>query len=145
MGRRTKARECAFQMLYQWELSSAPLDRVIEDFWALRSTVEATRERAERLARGTEAWIERIDAAIAATATRWRPERIAEVDRSILRLGAYELLAEPATPPSVVIDEAIELSKRFSEAESYTFVNGILDAIAKLGPGAGKAATERTE
>lgn len=142
MGRRTKARECAFQMLYQWQLTGASIDEVVEDFWRLRSSAEATRERADQLVRGAHAWCERIDAAIAAASTRWRPERIAEVDRSILRLGAYELLAEPGTPPSVVIDEAIELSKRFSESESYAFVNGVLDAIRRQGADAGKTAQE---
>jgi len=142
MGRRTKARECAFQMLYQWELTQAPLDQVIEEFWQLRTTPEATKAQAERLTRGTYAWRERIDALIAETATRWRPERIAMVDRSILRLGSYELLAEPGTPASVVIDEGIELAKRFSEAESYAFVNGILDAIRRRQVAEATAASE---
>ena len=68
---------------------------------------------------------------LAEAATHWRLDRIATVDRTILRLGAYELAAEEATPAAVVIDEAVELAKRFGEADSPAFVNGVLDAIRK--------------
>jgi transcription antitermination protein NusB len=131
VGRRTKARECAFQMLYQWGATQATMAQVEEDYWRLRSTTDETRARAERLARGTAALAPEIDDAIRAAATNWRFERIAAVDRTILRLGAYELMREDETPAAVVIDEAVELAKRFGEAESHSFVNGVLDAIRR--------------
>ena len=86
---------------------------------------------AEQLARGAQGELERIDAAIAEAATNWRFDRIAAIDRNILRIAAYELMMEPHTPPSVVIDEAVEMAKRFSEAEAPGFVNGVLDAIKR--------------
>ena len=91
---------------------------------------------AERLARGASARSEALDAQIAEAATHWRIERIAPVDRTILRLGAYELAEEAATPAAVVLDEAVELAKRFGEADSPAFVNGVLDAIHKRVRGA---------
>lgn len=132
MGRRSKARECAFQLLFQWELTQDPIEQVIDSFWLVRSGTPQMREMAERLARGAQQQAAALDALIEETAHHWRLERIADVDKCILRLGAYELRAEP-TPPLVVIDEAIELAKRFGEAESPGFVNGVLDAIMKRG------------
>jgi N utilization substance protein B len=131
MGRRTKARECAFQMLYQADVVAQPMDRVIEGFWRVRQSTDATREMADRLARGAARRLEEIDAAIAAAASNWRLERIAPVDRTILRLGTYELLGEPGTPAAVVLDEAVEMAKRYGEADSPAFVNGVLDAIRR--------------
>jgi N utilization substance protein B len=131
MGRRTKARECAFQMLYQGEIGGEPIERVREGFWRLRATSPATREMADRLASGAWARREEIDALVGEAATRWRLERIATVERTILRLGTYELLAEAATPAAVVIDEAVEMAKRFGDAESAAFVNGVLDAVRR--------------
>ncbi len=129
MGRRTKARECAFQMLYQWDVAREPMDRVTEGFWKVRTTTDETRAAAERLARGAQSRADEIDSAIALAATNWRVDRIAAVDRNILRIGAYELMKEEQTPTSVIIDEAVEMAKRFGEADSPSFVNGVLDAI----------------
>lgn len=131
MGRRTKARECAFQILYQWEISREPIERVNGLFWQVRSGTAAMRAMAERLATGAQGRIEELDAAIAEAAANWRLDRIAAVDRTILRLGAYELAAETETPAAVVLDEAVELAKRFGEADSPAFVNGVLDAIRR--------------
>jgi N utilization substance protein B len=131
MGRRTKARECALQMLYQWEATREPMAAVAESFWRVRTTTGETRAMAERLASGTEAHLAALDEAITAAARNWRFDRIASVDKSILRLGAYELMNEPETPAAVVIDEAIEMAKRFGEADSPAFVNGVLDAIRR--------------
>lgn len=136
MGRRTKARECAMQMVYQWASSGEPMARVIEDYWKIRSTTDETRGMAERLAQGVGDHAAAIDAAIDATTKNWKPERIARIDRSIMRIGAYELFYEPQTPGSVVIDEAVEMAKRFSEGEAPSFVNGILDALMKKARGA---------
>jgi transcription antitermination protein NusB len=131
MGRRTKARECAFQLLYQREITGEPMGGVIEGFWRLRSGTPEMRGMAERLARGAQSREAQLDEAIAAAATNWRLDRIAPVDRTILRLGAYELVAEGETPAAVILDEAVELAKRFGEEESPSFVNGVLDAIRR--------------
>jgi N utilization substance protein B len=130
VGRRSKARECAFQILYQWDITKEPIDAVIDSFWRVRSGTPQAMAMAERLARGAQREVPRLDAAIAENASNWRLERIAAVDKNILRLGAYELTRED-TPPKVVIDESIEIAKRFGEADSPAFVNGVLDAIMK--------------
>ena len=131
MGKRTRARECAFQMLYQWDITREPMDRVAEAFWRVRTTTDETRGRSEGLARGAQGCLDELDEAIAAAATNWRFDRIAGVDKNILRLGTYELMREPTTPTAVVLDEAVELAKRFGEADSPAFVNGVLDAIRR--------------
>jgi N utilization substance protein B len=131
MGRRTKARECAFQLLYQWEITGDPMEVVLEGFWRMRSGTPQMRAMAERLAVGARHRVPELDASIAEAAIHWRLDRIAPVDRTILRLGAFELLAEPGTPAAVVLDEAIELAKRFGEEDSPSFVNGVLDAIRR--------------
>jgi N utilization substance protein B len=129
MGKRTKARECALQMLYQWDVTREPMDRVAGLFWQVRTSTDETRAMAERLARGAQAEMARLDEEITRASHNWRFERIAAIDKNILRLAVYELLREPGTPSSVVIDEAVELAKRFSEGDSPPFVNGVLDAI----------------
>jgi transcription antitermination protein NusB len=129
MGKRTKARECALQMLYQWDITREPMDRVAGLFWQVRSSTDETRAMAERLARGAQAQFEALDEEITRASDHWRFERIAAIDKNILRLAVYELMREPATPSSVVIDEAVELAKRFGEGGSPPFVNGVLDAI----------------
>ena len=131
MGRRTKARECAFQILYQWQVTGERIEAVVASFWKVRSATPEARAVAERLARGAQGKAEALDAEIAEAATNWRLERIAPIDRTILRLGAYELGDEPGTPAAVVIDEAVELAKRFGDEGSPAFVNGVLDAIRK--------------
>lgn len=131
MGRRTKARECALQLLYQWDLTREPMDRVADLFWQVRSTTEETKAMAERLARGAQRELPRIDEAIEAASHHWRFDRIAAVDRNILRIATYELLREPETPSAVIIDEAVEMAKRFGEKDSPSFVNGLLDAVKR--------------
>jgi len=116
-------------MLYQWDLTHDPVSRVIDAFWKVRSTTEATREIAERLVRGAAKECETLDAKITEASANWRFERIAAVDKNILRLATYELVRELETPSSVVLDEAIELAKRFGEKDSAPFVNGVLDAV----------------
>ena len=131
MGKRTRARECAFQMLYQWDITREPMERVAALYWKVRTTTDETRARAEALAKGAQGELPRLDAAIAEAATNWRFDRIAAVDRNILRIAVYELMMEPQTPASVVMDEAIEMAKRFSEEEAPSFVNGVLDAVSR--------------
>ena len=118
-------------MLYQWDITRDPMERVAELFWKVRTTTDETRAAAERLAGGAQAELARIDEAIAGAALNWRFDRIAAVDRNILRVGVYELMCEPATPAAVILDEAVEMAKRFGEADSPAFVNGVLDAIRR--------------
>ena len=145
MGKRTKARECALQMLYQWDITRDPMDRVAGLFWQVRTSTDETRAMAERLARGAQGDVARLDEEITRASKNWRFDRIAAIDKNILRLAVYELLREPQTPSSVVIDEAVELAKRFSEVDSPAFVNGVLDAIkARVrGEPAGQAGASR--
>ncbi len=131
MGKRSKARECAVQMLYQWEATKDPMDRVAGLFWQVRGGTDEMKALAERLARGAQANLEGLDEAIDRATENWRLDRLAAIDLDILRIGAYELIHEPATPSSVIIDEAIEMAKRFGEADSPGFVNGVLDAIKR--------------
>jgi N utilization substance protein B len=131
MGRRSKARECAFQMLYQWEITDDPMEKVVAAFWQVRQSTASMRAMADRLATGAHSRLEEIDTAIAEAASNWRLDRIAPVDRTVLRLGTWELIGEPQTPSAVVLDEAVELAKRFGEEGSPAFVNGVLDAIRR--------------
>lgn len=131
MGKRTKARECAFQMLYQWDRAQEPIERVMRGYWRVRTTTDETRARSEAMARGAHDMLAELDAAIGSAATNWRLDRIAPVDLCILRLATWELLREPKTPAAVVIDEAVELAKRFADAGSPAFVNGVLDAVKR--------------
>jgi N utilization substance protein B len=143
MGKRTKARECALQLLYQWDLTREPMDRVAGLYWQVRTTTEETRRMAERLARGAQAELDRIDRVIGETSRNWRFERIAAVDKNIMRIATYELMREPDTPPSVIIDEAIEMAKRFGEGDSPAFVNGVLDAVNRTVRGEDSAPASR--
>lgn len=119
------------QMLYQREWSGEAPARVIEDFWTMRNGTPSIRAMAERLFLGAERERAGIDADITSVMTNWELGRLAAIERNVLRLGAYELKCEDATPSAVIIDEAIEISKRYGEAESSAFVNGILDALKK--------------
>ena len=140
-GNRHRAREAAFQMLYQWEVGKLPPETAIADFGAIEQEELAplsasARAFAEQLVNGAVAHVAEADALIARHAQHWRIERIATVDRLILRLAIFELLYAPDTPPGVVIDEAIELARTFSEEDAVRFVNGVLDAIHKGLPAA---------
>jgi len=128
---RHRARERAVQWLYQWELSGLDLEEVLSrERQVDLHAADAERDQwATTLVRGTAAEIGRIDPLIAHHATNWRLERLAAVDRAILRLGVYELLVTPETPPAVVIDEAVELARTFSADQAVAFVNGVLDAV----------------
>jgi len=131
MGTRHRGRECAVQVLYEWAITGRAIEVILERFWRAREEPEELRAFAERLARGTAEQAEHIDSLIDHQAVNWRLDRLSNVDRGILRLGVYELLNETDTPPAVVIDEAIELGKRFSGEGSGQFVNGILDGIRR--------------
>jgi len=134
MGSRRKSRECALQMLFQWDITHDLIEQIAATFWESHNGEEEpqeTRTFAEALASGTVAHVERIDALIARHAENWRLDRMAVVDRNLLRLATYEFLFDAETPKSVVINEAIEIARRFSAQESPQFINGILDSIRK--------------
>lgn len=130
-GTRRKARESALQMLFAADVVKADNDSLIDDYWnELGETAidDKTREFANNLVRGTIKNLEIIDNTIRTRAEHWRIERMAIVDRNVLRFAVYEFLFED-TPHTVVINEALEIARRFSTFEATQFINGILDAI----------------
>lgn len=132
MGRRRKARELALQFLYQLDLrGEADPATSSEEFWSRHPVDIEVRAFAETLVRGTMLHRQKIDELIAQYALHWDLERMAVVDRNILRVGIFELLWTTDVPPKVAINEAIEVSKKFGMEESSGFVNGILDRIHK--------------
>jgi len=134
MPSRRKSREFAMQMLYQWELGGNTPEQVAASFFLERKAASDVGIFARELFQGAVNAIEPIDQLIRAHAQNWRLERMAAVDRSILRLAVYELLHCPETPPHAVINEALEIARRFSGEGSVEFVNGILDTILKIVP-----------
>lgn len=129
VGERHRAREYALQLLFQLDLSPQDAEGAVEEFWEGKRVVEGVREFADELVRGTLASRDAIDGILADAAHNWRVSRMAVVDRNILRLAIFELTGQPDTPHIVIIDEAIELAKKFGDDESGPFVNGLLDAI----------------
>ncbi len=129
MGVRRRGRELAMQMLFQHELSGATVEEMAIRFEDLEKAPPRAREFALSLVRGVMAHLVEIDEQVAKQAEHWRLERMAAVDRNILRVALYELMFTPETPPAVVIDEAVELAKRFGSEHSGPFVNGVLDGF----------------
>jgi transcription antitermination protein NusB len=133
---RHRAREAAVQILYQWDIGGRDVERAADTFFAFQwanadAPPDDLRAFATDLARDTVDSIGAIDALIAETAERWRPERMAVLDRLILRMAICELRRDRSTPPAVVINEALELARTFTTEESVKFINGMLDAIRK--------------
>ena len=117
-------------MLFAIEASGSDVDDGIRDFWRELPGDAEGREYADQLVRGVRADAEKLDERIRAASQNWRLERMARIDRNALRLGAYELLTRTDVPRAVILDEAVELAKRFGSDESSKFVNGVLDRIA---------------
>jgi len=135
MGTRRKAREAALQVLYQIDTAGVPaaeVEQSISSFFELYAEAEdeAARAFAEKLVRGCAAQLEAIDAKIREVSKHWRIERMARVDRNVMRLAVHELMALPDVPRRVTLNEAVELAKRFGDENSASFVNGVLDRIA---------------
>jgi N utilization substance protein B len=136
MGLRRKSREYALQMLFQWDITHDTIDSIITPFWETLETPEPADviEFANALAAGTIEQVEKIDVLLERHADNWRLDRMAVVDRNILRLATFEFLAEREKgeiPAAVIINEAIEIARRFSAEGSPQFINGILDSIRK--------------
>lgn len=130
MGARTSGREAALQMLFALETSADSADRVIAGFWRETPGDPEGREYADSVVRGVAGELSDVDEAIRKASTNWRLERMARVDRNVLRLGAWELMRSHAVPRAVILDEAVELAKRFGSEDSSAFVNGVLDRVA---------------
>jgi N utilization substance protein B len=131
MGIRRKAREFALQVLYQIDLTKMETDAALDLFCKHFEAGKKSMPYARRLVQGVAGRKQEINAMIASHAENWRPERMSVIDRNILRLALYELCFEDEVPARVVINEAIEVAKRFGNEESGPFINGILDAIRK--------------
>ncbi len=132
MGTRRKSRELTMQMLFQGDLGKQPPEEVRTLFWNSRDDVDAeTRGFAEDLHRVATARHPEIDALIEQHAQNWRLERMAVVDRNLLRTAVAEMLGFPNTPAAIIINEALEIGRRYAAPESANFLNGVLDAIAR--------------
>ena len=131
MGSRRKAREYALQMLFQWDITRDAIGNIIAGFWASQDEPPAVIEFANQLVIQTVEHVEEIDRLIQRHAEHWRLDRMAIVDRNLLRLATQEFMFDRETPKTVVINEAIEIARRFSAEESPQFINGILDSIRK--------------
>jgi N utilization substance protein B len=118
------------QMLFQWDMSEQEPAKLEAKFWRAAKATEPTRAFANRLFEGAAKDTTTIDELIVRQAENWRLERLAVIDRAILRLAIYELRTTD-TPPKVILNEAVELAKKFSSEEAGSFVNGILDAVHK--------------
>ena len=132
MGKRRKSRELALQMLFQADMGKQQKEEVRRSFWRERAEVEGqTRRFADDLFGVASDRAAEIDELIERHTEHWRMDRMAAVDRNILRLGVAEFLGYPDTPRPVVINEALEIARRFSAPESVHFINGVLDSVAK--------------
>ncbi len=130
--KRRKAREYALQIIFQIDFREKKIDsKDLEDFWSDKKESKDVKEFTEELVRGTLSKIDEIDTMIKRVAENWILERMAAVDRNILRFAAYELLYRKDIPSAVTINEAIEIAKKFSSTEAAPFINGILDRLAK--------------
>jgi len=130
MTLRRKSREFALQMLFQWDMGRQKPAHIEKNFWKAARAADSTRKFANQLFEGAVDQAEATDNLVEKLSEHWRLDRLAAVDRNILRLSIFELRSGTA-PAKVVIDEALELARKFSSAEAPAFLNGILDAARK--------------
>jgi N utilization substance protein B len=132
MGTRRKSRELVLQMLFQADMGRQTPDEVRRTFWREHdSAQDDVRGFAEDLFRAATDRTAEIDGLIERHAEHWRMERMATVDRNVLRSAVAELMGFPATPRAVVINEALEIARKFSSPESVQFINGVLDSVGR--------------
>jgi transcription antitermination protein NusB len=132
VGTRRKSRELALQMLFQLDMGRQEREHVQKTFWGERKDLDQKiRGFTDDLFRIACERREEIDKLIEHNAEHWRMERMAAVDRNLLRAGVAEFLGFPETPPAVVINEALEIARRFSTPESVQFINGVLDSVGR--------------
>jgi transcription antitermination protein NusB len=127
---RSKSREFALQMLFQWDMSPQEPAKLEAKFWQAAKAADSTRVFANQLFEGAAKEVAVVDELIVKHAENWRFERLAAIDRAVLRLAIYELRVAD-TPHKVVLNEAVDLAKKYSSEESGAFVNGVLDAVHK--------------
>jgi transcription antitermination protein NusB len=131
MPSRRKSRELALQMLFQWDLGKHSIEDIKKTFFGPRKLDQETARFAQELFEGTVGEVAALDDQVRSQSQHWRLERMAAVDRNIIRLALYELLHLRENSPAVVINEALELARRFSTADSVEFVNGVLEGVRK--------------
>ncbi|MCK4994409.1 MAG: transcription antitermination factor NusB [Candidatus Omnitrophica bacterium] len=132
MRKRTHSRECALQILYSVDIrKAAPLVEISTDYWQKNSEDDTVKQFAMLLVEGTCKNLKNIDKLITEYTDNWRIERMAVIDRNIIRMATFELIYLEQIPPKVAINEAVDLAKRFGDGESGRFVNGVLDKINK--------------
>lgn len=131
MGGRRKARESALQILFQLEFNYSKVEKTISQFWKEIKAAENIRDYSVWLVKGILTHQKEIDDLIQSISDHWRISRMAIVDRNILRIAVFELLFEKNVAPAIVINEAIEIAKKYSTEDAAAFVNGILDGIRK--------------
>lgn len=132
MGTRRKSRELALQMLFQSDMGKQSPDEVRRTFWQERKDMEeSVRGFADDIFRIATERNAAIDELIEAHAQNWRVERMAAVDRNVIRAAVAEFIGFPQTPPPVVINEALEIARKFSSPEAVNFINGVLDSVSK--------------
>ena len=131
MGQRRKAREETLRILYRIEFDNTPVEETLDKYWKNKKSLPSTQEYSTWLVKGIVSDQERIDAIIQDASEHWRLSRMALIDRNILRMAVFELLHEKNVAAAIIINEAIEIAKRYSGTEAATFVNGILDAVRK--------------
>jgi len=132
MNRRRRARELSLQMLFQHEFTGERSDfKAVEDLDPSKKEDAEVRKFSEELVRGTLAHLDEIDQKIQQVAAHWKMDRMASVDRNIMRFAVFEILYRYDIPPAVTINEALEIAKKYSSAEAASFINGLLDKIAR--------------
>ena len=131
VDKRTRARELAMQALYQLDVQGRDLLELLDEFFIENEPDDSIRKFALDWSKGTWENLAQCDELIVASIIKWQLSRLSAVDKSILRLAVYQLKFCPDIPPRVVINEDIELAKKFSTAQSSAFVNGVLDAVLK--------------
>ena len=132
MRKRSMARECSLKILYQAEMTRRKVTKAADIYWKRLDNIDKNiKEFSDKINLGVEQNFEDIDSKISQYATNWQLKRMAVIDKNIMRMGVYELLYRPEIPPKVTINEAVELAKKYGDANSSKFVNGILDKIHK--------------
>lgn len=131
MGKRRKARENTLQILFQLEFNDPQPEKVLNLFWKSRRASNEIKDYSSWLVKGIISHKKEIDNIIQSVSEHWRISRMAVVDRNVLRIAVFELLFEENIASAIIINEAIEIAKKYSSMEAATFVNGILDAIRK--------------
>ncbi len=131
MSQRRKAREHALQILFQYDMVKGNIDEIMENFWKEKKANDKVIAFASQLIKGTLENISEIDKTISNHSLNWKIERMSVVDRNVLRIATYELLYLKQIPAPVIINEALEVAKKYGSEDSAKFINGILDAIRR--------------